>query len=93
MADERSVTFEACLRSMYVELRVLKHRVRRAERAALLWKALARKLWRFPGPNRGGTGRWGCAAIDVRMRRHGHLPPGEAARAAAERGEKGQGDA
>jgi hypothetical protein len=34
---------------------------RRALRAAARWKALAKRLWKNPHPNRGGTGRHGCA--------------------------------
>ena len=44
---------------------------RRALRAARHWKALAKRLWKNPYANRGGMGRYGCAAIDVRMRRNG----------------------
>lgn len=40
-------------------------------RAARLWKALAKKLWRSPVTNRGGLSRYVCAAKDVRMKAHG----------------------
>ena len=53
-------------------IRKLVGQINRQERRALRWKALAKSLWRSPYPNRGGTGRHGCAAIDVRMKAKGH---------------------
>jgi hypothetical protein len=48
----------------------------RMETAARLWKALAKKLWHTTNPI-GSMGRYGCAAIDVRLRRNGNVPPHE----------------
>ncbi len=39
-----------------------------AERRAAVWKATARRLWKREA---GRVGRYGCAAVDVRMGRQG----------------------
>lgn len=58
-------------------LRALNRAIERAElaeRRAFRWKEAARKIWRSKVYK---TGRYGCAAIDVRLRRNGFLPQHE----------------
>lgn len=61
---------EAIRKLVRIRLRQ-EHELELAVERARRWKALAKKLWHEPYPNRGGTGRYGCAAIDVRMKAKG----------------------
>lgn len=68
LVDDIEATENKLLIDLALSLVWAKREAELSRRASYQWKRLAKKLWRNPWSNKGGLGRYGCAAIDVRMK-------------------------